>query len=141
MSPVAGLQQLNRLASRIEKIAAAGGLQPLLSALAAEAHDQTLDCFNQQRDPYGKAWKSRQEPTGGWPILDKTGAGVESITSRPTATGIKIRVGKDYMGFHLTGTSRMVSRKFLPVDGLGPIWEPAFQRVADRTFRKMFEVG
>ena len=126
--------QLSQLTARIESIAAAGGLTDVISALRDEAHEQVIAGFREQRDPYGTAWQARKD-NGGWPILDKTGAGIDSFTAQSTPTGIRLRID-GHMKFHLTGTRFMVPRRFFPVDGLGPIWGTAFMRVASQVFAR-----
>jgi len=105
-----------------------------------------VEGFNQQRDPYGKPWATRKPPPA-WAIrafgliqdnhrlLDDTGKGIDRLRARPTATGIRFST-VDYMKFHLTGTRYMVTRQWLPMNGLGPIWGEAFNRVAANRVRQ-----
>lgn len=151
MAVTADFMRLELLRTRIESIGSAGGLRPVLAALTAEAHQQTLNCFIEERDPYGRRWAARKKAPD-WAIrafglmqsnhklLDKTGDGIDSLTAKPTATGIRLRIA-GHMRFHLTGTGKMKARKFFPVDGLGPIWGDAFLRVSSKVFRGLLRAA
>lgn len=143
--------QLSQLTARIESIGASGGLSDVIAALRDEAHEQVIAGFREQRDPYGNAWAPRKVPPD-WairafgliqsnhPLLDDTGAGINSFSAQATPTGIRLRID-GHMKFHLTGTRFMVPRKFFPVDGLGPIWGAAFMRVASQAFQRRLKAA
>ena len=70
-----------------------------------------------ERDPQTQSkWAPRKQPTGTWPILRKTGKMQDGTRMRTPAVGIfSARMGAPYGSFHMTGTSRMVSRPWLGI--------------------------
>lgn len=140
------LTALEQLRARVESIAAGPGRADMMESLRSRAHDLTLECFNSETDPYGRPWERRKAPPdwairafglmqGAHKLLDDSGAGINSLTSRASGTSIFMRMGKDYMGFHLRGTRFMVPRKFWPVDGLPDSWARDFSETAERSAR------
>jgi hypothetical protein len=119
--------RLSQLRERLNTLARDDGLRPIFQKLSDEAHSQAIRGFVGQRDPYGKMWPARKSG-GSWPLLDKSGIGINRLSARPTSTGVRIStVG--YMKYHLTGTRFMPARKWAPIDGLGPFWGDAFLQV------------
>lgn len=74
------------------------------------------EAWSRERDPQtGKGWAPRKQPTGGWPILRKTGTMQDKVKIRPVAPGIFATKTTSYGPFHMSGTSRMVARPWLGV--------------------------
>jgi hypothetical protein len=116
---------LSAFIERLQRIAASDVLQRVGSKLADVTHEQAVLGFAEQRDPYGKAWAPRKDKSGSWPILDKTGAGVDGMTARYVAGRVVLRIA-GYFRFHQGGTAVMVARKVFPepARGLGTWSEP-----------------
>ncbi len=74
------------------------------------------EAWSRERDPQtGKGWAPRKQPTGGWPILRKSGKMQDKVKIRPVGVGIFATKTTSYGPFHMTGTSRMVARPWLGV--------------------------
>lgn len=116
---------INALISRLERFAAQEVQERIAEHVRRAVHDECLAGFIEQRDPYGTPWTRRIDKRGTWPLLQKTGRGVESIRSSASGGRVSIRI-IGYMKFHQGGTSRMVARKFFPDPerGLGNWAEP-----------------
>lgn len=85
--------------------------------------------FERQSTREGTPWAPRKPPTGGWPILTKTGAlraaatgqgsgAIQESDGRSATVGVDAGVhvpggGVHAAGFHQFGTSRMVARPFV----------------------------
>lgn len=137
---MSGGGRIGELVKKLDRMGTAQWRREVMTAMAPEVHRLVLDGFVSQRDPYGKAWAPRKKAAD-WaikafgliqsnhPILDtgRSDGAVNRLTVRPTATGVTIRTN-GYMKFHLTGTEKMVSRKWIPVDGLGT-WKAPLQEV------------
>jgi hypothetical protein len=137
-----------------------------MDRVRAAAHDECLRGFAEQRNPYGIPWAPRKKPRGwaamafghiddGHPILDKTGNGVESLTSRTVGDRAVFRM-VGYMRFHQTGAHHnprtniktkittpaydMPARKIFPeqAQGLGTWSEPVRKASVDAV-REMCE--
>jgi len=70
-----------------------------------------------ERDPNtGSKWAPRKQPTGGWPILRRTGAMQDRTRIKPKdSIGIFVASTVSYGPFHQYGTNRMVARPWLGV--------------------------
>ena len=86
--------------------------------------DQIVERYNRsswgkQQDPVsGDKWAKRKQPTGGWPLLNKSGKMFDSTkfkSGKDPMTFIARTV--DYGKFHQYGTSKMPQRRWL---GVGP---------------------
>lgn len=130
---------LNELIMRLERFSTGQVYQRIGTAVANAAHAACIAGFQGQRDPYGVAWAARKDPRGKWPILQKTGAGVDSLTARYVAGTVVLRI-KGYFKFHQGGTSRMVARKVFPdqARGLGN-WAEPIQRAATDAVRELMK--
>lgn len=138
---MSGTGKIADLVRKLDAMASQSFRQKMLGAMAVEVHRLTLDGFVQQRDPYGKPWAPRRKAAD-WaikafglmqdnhPILDtgRTDGAVNRLTVSSTADGVRLKTNA-YMRFHLTGTNKMVARKWIPTDGNAPIWRNALQTV------------
>lgn len=95
---------LSEFIQRLERLATSQVEQRVASKVRDVAHKECLRGFVEQRDPYGVPWAPRKDKRGTWPILDKTGKGVESLTSTVAGGTVRLRM-KSYMRFHQTGTT------------------------------------
>lgn len=122
---------LNVFIQRLERMATSEVKEAIAKQAQMACHNACLDCFKEQRDPYGVPWAKRVEPTGLWKLLDKTGAGIDSITSSSRADGVRVSI-LSRMKFHQTGTYRMVARKYFPdpARGLGSYEQPVHEATA-----------
>lgn len=123
---------VNEFIRRLEKLAAHEIKDRVMHKIADAAHAEAIRGFNEQRDPYGTPWAKRKDTRGTWPILQRTGAGVDSLTSRAVGGRVVMRI-KGYFRFHQTGTGRMVARMVFPdpVRGLGTWGEPLNKAARD----------
>jgi phage gpG-like protein len=93
--------------------------------------DYNKESWEKERDPVTQTkWQPRAQPTGGWPILNKTGKMFESTKFRASDRpfDFKATVGVKYGGFHQRGTSKMPQRRWLGVgsdidDKLIPVFQ------------------
>ena len=84
--------------------------------------DQIVEKHNRsswgaQKDPVtGSKWEKRKEPTGSWPLLNKTGNmfGKTKFKSGKDPMSFMAKT-TDYAKFHQRGTSKMPQRRFLGV--------------------------
>lgn len=81
-----------------------------------EQHNR--EAWSAERDPVtDKKWEPRKKPTGGHPLLKKSGEMFKSTkfkaSSRPF--DFKATVGVKYGGFHQKGTAYMPQRRWLGV--------------------------
>lgn len=144
---------VNELIKRLERFAAGQVKQQIASKVRGAAHDQCLECFRQQRDPYGAPWAPRKKPPD-WAIrafgllqtnhklLDYTGNGINSLRSVALSGGsVQLRI-INYMKFHQTGTYKMVARKYFPdpTRGLG-LWGRPVNDAALEAVREMIRNG
>lgn len=148
---MSGTGKIADLVRKLDEMASPSFRQKMLGAMAVEVHRLTLDGFIQQRDPYGKPWAPRKKAAD-WavkafglmqsdhPILDtgRDGGAVDRLTVRSTSDGVRLKTNA-YMKFHLTGTSKMVPRKWIPTDGAGPIWRNALQTVYTDQIRELLK--
>jgi phage gpG-like protein len=63
------------------------------------------------------AWAPRVEPTGSWPLLRKTDTLYNSIYPTISGTEITVDAGEYYGSYLDQGTSKMVARPFLLLQG------------------------
>jgi hypothetical protein len=107
-SDVAGLSEF---ISRLQRLAAGDVIRRAGSAIADASHRECVRGFVEKRDPYGTPWAPRKKPSGWaalvWPddghlLLDKTGAGFDSLTARFTAGRVVMRI-RGYFRFHQMG--------------------------------------
>ena len=72
-----------------------------------------------QTDPVdGSSWAPRKPPTGGWPLLNRTGKMFGSTKFKATGKMLfSASVGVNYGGFHMSGTSKMPQRRWLGIGG------------------------
>lgn len=156
---------LNAFIQRLERMAASDVKHRIMTKVADVAQEQCLRGFREQRDPYGAPWAPRKRATGwaalafgtddGHPILDKTGKGVDSLTSRAVGDRVVMRI-RGYMKFHQTGAHHnartniashrstqaydMPARKIFPEQsqGLG-LWTEPINRAAVDAVREMVQ--
>lgn len=130
---------LNAFIQRLERMAASDVKHRIMTKVADVAQEQCLRGFREQRDPYGAPWAPRKNAKSTWPLLDKSGAGVESLTSRAVGESVVMKI-RGYMKFHQAGTGKMVSRKIFPEQssGLG-LWTEPVNRAAVDAVREMVQ--
>lgn len=76
-------------------------------------------------EPTSRArWAPRRPPTGGWPLLEKTGRMRASGAARPGPSTITMEYGFP-AEHHQRGTPRMVARPPLPTNELSAVWRDA----------------
>lgn len=77
------------------------------------------ESWSAQRDPVtDKKWAPRAEPTGSWPLLNKTGKMFGSTKFKSGKDPMSFLAKTvDYGKFHQSGTSRMPQRRWLGVGG------------------------
>jgi hypothetical protein len=128
---------LNDLIARLERFSSQQVIDQMGRKIADACHAQCLAGFRGQRDPYGTPWAPRKDKRGNWPLLDKTGAGVDSLTSRYSAGMVRMRI-RGYFRFHQSGTAVMPSRKVFPeqASGLGT-WSEPINRAATDAVREL----
>ena len=80
-----------------------------------EKHNRSS--WGAQKDPVdGSKWEKRKQPTGSWPLLNKTGKMFGSTKFRSGSNPMSfIAKTTDYAKFHQSGTSRMPQRRFLGI--------------------------
>jgi hypothetical protein len=124
---------------RLERLAAAQVNQRILARVRDAAHAECVRGFVEQRDPYGASWAPRKDRKSTWPILRKTGAGLDSLTARVVGDRIVMRI-RGYFQFHQTGTSRMPARMVFPdsARGLGT-WSGPINDAARDAVRELVE--
>jgi hypothetical protein len=128
---------LNAFIQRLEKFTATDIKQRVAEKAAPVLHAECLRGFIEQRNPYGTPWAARKDPRGTWKILDKTGAGVESLTSTAINGAVRLKIlGR--MRFHQDGTKRMVPRLIFPdpMYGLG-MWAHPVNDAARAAVREL----
>jgi len=97
-----------------------------LNKLVEEHHKEA---WSNQQDPVdGKSWAPRKQPTGGWPILKKSGKMLNSTQFKSDNHPMlfKATTNVSYGKFHQEGTSRMPQRRWL---GLGSDFTDRFSKV------------
>lgn len=123
-------RELNRLTTamnRWRRLVEGDLLRRVSDRVAKHARHRT-------RSPDGEAWAPRVEPTGSWPLLDKTGKLRKSIRSVRMGSA-ETHVGTDvpYAHFLQRGTKKMSARPILGVgaEDVGDI-EKLIQAWVDR---------
>ena len=81
--------------------------------------DYNRENWASQTDPVdGSSWAPRKPPTGGWPLLNRTGKMFGSTKFKtPGKMLFSASVGVNYGGFHMSGTSKMPQRRWLGIGG------------------------
>lgn len=133
---------LEPLRRQLEAIASGHMKRVLLRNLSEEARLQVVRGFEGERNPYGVAWAQRK-PTkdkrrqGGRLLRDSLRL-MNSILPEPTPTGLQVASSLKYAAVHNYGGKRIPQRQFLPDErhGLGPIWGPAFQGIAEKVLKE-----
>ena len=87
--------------------AAAGAVRDTVEILIDER-------FDERSDPDGNRWAPRKQPTGTWPILEKSGRMRKSYHVGATTTGVKVENSQPYAKVHQTGRANMLARPVLP---------------------------
>ena len=82
-----------------------------------ERHNRSS--WGKQVDPVsGNKWKKRKEPTGAWPLLNKSGKMLGSTKFKSGKDPMSfLAKTTDYAKFHQSGTSKMPQRRFLGIGG------------------------
>lgn len=129
----------NALIAKIERLQRGEVYQRIGTSIANAAHAECTAGFRGQRDPYGASWASRKDKRESWPILDKTGAGVDSLTARYVNGVVVMRI-KGYFKFHQNGTASMPARRVFPEEtrGLGT-WSGPIQYAATNAVRELMK--
>mgnify|MGYP003642970354 FL=1 len=89
------------------------------SQLTKVVDEYNRKSWSEQRDPVtNKSWAPRKQPTGSWPLLNKTGKMFGSTVIKPGGSPMTWNAKTtDYGPFLQYGTSKMVQRRWL---GIGP---------------------
>jgi hypothetical protein len=116
---------LGALAAKIERLASQAVKEHVAAKVRDVVHAECIRGFREQRNPYGAPWAPRKDPRGTWPILDKTGAGIDSLTASSYGGAVRLRI-RGYFKFHQGGTKLMVAREVFPDPdrGLGTWTDP-----------------
>jgi len=139
---------VNALIKRLERMAAADVKHRIMQRVTPVVHDECLRGFVEQRDPYGTPWAPRKKIKAeyalryghiddGHPLLDKSGRGIRSLTTRAVGDASQLRM-VDYMRFHQSGTYKMVARKMVPEQSMGlGLWTQPVNKAAVDAVRDM----
>lgn len=170
--PVVGdFKRLEALARGLAALKGAASKRALHRALSQEGLNQVAECFEGERDPYGRPWKPNRR---GGRILRDTGRLLNSRSARVTAAGFELTFAAVYAAIHNFGGTivpraggwltfpyatqrggkkrrggwakvRSVTiprRQFVPdAPNLGPIWLPAFQEAAALELARQLRKG
>jgi hypothetical protein len=130
---------LSAFIQRLERLAAADVKGRVLARVRDAAHAEAVRGFVDQRDPYGRSWAPRKDKRGTWPILRKTGAGLDGLTARVVGDRVVMRIA-GYFKFHQSGTRFMVARMVFPepARGLGT-WSGPINDAARDAVRELVE--
>lgn len=125
----------NEFIARLQRLSSGQVIDAMGRKISDACHAEAARGFREQRDPYGKPWAQRKDKRGSWPILEKTGAGLDSLTARYSNGMVRMRI-KGYFQFHQSGTRYMVARKTFPEQdrGLG-MWREPINRAATDAVR------
>lgn len=128
---------INDFILRLQRLSSGQVFDAMGRKMADAAHAQAVAGFREQRDPYGKPWAPRVGNRGGWPLLQKTGAGLDGLTARYVGGIVRMRIA-GYFQFHQTGTSKMVARMVFPdnAHGLG-VWRDPLNKAATDAVRDL----
>jgi phage gpG-like protein len=142
---VAGVNDLIR---KLERFSSGEVYERMGRKIADACHAQAIAGFRAETDPYGVPWAPRKKVSGwaamafghidnGHPLLDDTGAMINSLTVRYSRGTVLMRI-KGYAKFHQSGTRVMASRKIFPVEsqGLGT-WSDPIQQAATDAIREL----
>ena len=94
------------------------------------------DSWADESDPVtGKRWQARKQPTGGHPLLKKSGKMLNSTKFKADANPMlfKATTNVAYGKFHQNGTDRMPQRRWL---GLGRNFENKFTKIVAKNLFK-----
>lgn len=121
---------VDQLAQRLD--AMPGAIQRAAVAAGRETIALIDESFSSETAPNGAPWASRVR-NGGHPILTKTSRLRGSFRLIPIRRGFIVRTRVQYSSFHMSGTSRMVARPFMPKRGRIPSkWRRRWVRVVTR---------
>lgn len=95
--------------------AAAGAVRDTVEQLVDER-------FHERADTKHRPWAPRKEPTGSWPLLERSGRMRRDYHVTATTTGVSVTNNRPYAGYHQTGTVYMPARKVLPDGPLPADW-------------------
>jgi len=133
---------LKELIDKARLLASPAFLKDTLTALAETARTEIVLGFAAGRDPYGAKWAplkaQKGRRAGGQPLRD-TGRLQNSFNVQATETGIEVRSGVEYAGYHQYGTKRMPARRMVPSKAglsIGPYWRKSFVRVLEAQVQK-----
>jgi phage gpG-like protein len=141
---------LNELIARLDRFSSGEVYQRIGVKVADACHAACIAGFRSQSDPYGVPWAPRKKVTGwaavrfghvdnGHPLLDDTGAMINSLTARYSRGVVLMRI-KGYAQFHQTGTRNMVARKIFPEQEMGlGTWADPIQRAATDAVRELMK--
>jgi phage gpG-like protein len=144
---VAGVNDLIR---KLERFSSGEVYERMGRKIADACHAQAIAGFRAETDPYGVPWAPRKKVSGwaamafghidnGHPLLDDTGAMINSLTVRYSRGTVLMRI-KGYAKFHQSGTRNMVARKIFPdqSQGLGK-WAQPIQQAATDAIRELMK--
>jgi hypothetical protein len=95
--------------------------------------------FDERRAPDGTPWAPRKQPTGTWPLLEKSRKMRRSFKVMVSASQLKILNAAPYLKFHQEGTSRMVARPVLPGAGLTSEWTEYIDVAVEQALARTLE--
>jgi hypothetical protein len=133
-----------RLAATIRGVRKLALVPAATAAAGSVAIKAEIDAsFDQQRDPYGKAWQPHAPATvkryGAHKLLQLTGSGKAAITVKPMAgAGISVVSPSEGLQFAQGGTKNEPVRKFLPTDRLPKTWRAALEKAATKASEEAF---
>lgn len=125
--------------AKLSQLASRDVQRHILGKIRDVAHAECVRGFVEQKNPYGEPWAPRRPPTGTWPILQKTGKGLDSLTARVAGNRVVLRI-RGYFRFHQGGTRYMVARQIFPTQsrGLGS-WTQPIATAARDAVRELVE--
>jgi phage gpG-like protein len=125
-------------------------MSELSEAMADEAVDLVAQCFDEQRDPYDKAWQPKKFDNGR-AILVKTARLRRSFKKAKlgpsrwsvSSSTVYASAHQDPQPRLRWGGKKLPQRAMLPIAGRGlpPSWEKAFAAAVDASLRVHFSIG
>ena len=93
--------------------------------------------YSARVEPTSRArWAPRKPPTGGWPLLEKTGRMRASLLVRWGRGKLTLSFNTP-AEYHQRGNlPRMVARPPLPIDRLSPVWQDAIAKARAEWWRR-----
>jgi phage gpG-like protein len=109
-----------------------------LNAIKKASQELVALGFKTETDPYGKRWKKKKKRNGK-PTLIDSGKMRKSFRYIPMLSRVKITNAQFYATFHLTGTSKMVPRIFVPYGKSSKLWKYYIDKKVRTALAKAFK--